>query len=409
MPAEPGILLDISRLVSRLGGGPLTGIDRVELEWLRHLQGKPHLLLCRVPRGQALLPATAGALLLDWIEGAVADLPAPGLLDRLAGRTALKDRATRVLAAHALRIERGFIRKIAAQALHDLGAEAAYLNLGHANWRREVFAGLQGLRRVVMIHDTIPLDHPEFTRQGQSEKFRDRFAVAAGMADLVLTVSKASAAQIALWRGRLAVHGRAPIAVTPIGARPVPADSAALPPGLDLTRPMFIALGTIEPRKNHAVLLDAWALLAKRLPVADLPRLLIIGRRGWENHAVFARLDHLPAGAAVQEFGDLGDGEVAALMERAHALLMPSRAEGFGLPLIEAARLGLPVLASPLPSTRELLGDWARYLSPDEPEAWAEAVAAMAQTPIQRLAPREIPDWPSHFDQVQRALLDLRD
>ncbi|MFD2439004.1 hypothetical protein ACFSS8_00675 [Paracoccus kondratievae] len=60
MKRDPALLLDVSRLISRLGGGPATGIDRVEAEWLAHLQGRPHLLLCRVPRGQLLLPPLPG-------------------------------------------------------------------------------------------------------------------------------------------------------------------------------------------------------------------------------------------------------------------------------------------------------------------------------------------------------------
>lgn len=409
MSAERGILLDISRLVSRLGGGPLTGIDRVEMEWLVHLQGRPHLLLCRVPRGQVLLPPDAGAALLRWIGGELDSLPPAGLLARMSGRHGLGHRAIRALRRMALARQSGFIDRLGARAQRELGKDAVYLNLGHANWLREVFAGLSELKRVVMVHDVIPLDHPEFTRQGQSEKFRDRFAVAIGMADQVLTISEASRSRIEFWRARLGVRRRVPIEVTPIGTRPVRPDMRELPTDLDLKRPFFICLGTIEPRKNHTLLLDAWQRLAQDLPSDRLPQLVIIGRRGWENREVFERLDQLPQTGPVREYGDLDDGAVAALMTRAHALLMPSRAEGFGLPLTEAARLGLPVLAAPLPSTRELLGDWARYLDPDDPEVWAKEIVKMARGSAYRLPILEVPDWPGHFSAVRRALMELRD
>ncbi|MDF3606922.1 glycosyltransferase family 1 protein [Paracoccus sp. DMF-8] len=406
MTAEPGILLDVSRLVSRLGRGPLTGIDRVEAEWLDHLQGRDHLLLCRVSGGQLLLPPAAGALLLGWSAGDLSDLPAPGLLDRLRGRNGAPHRAQAALRRMAVAATTRRAHGLGDRAAARLGAGAVYLNLGHANWDRRVFAALSPLHRAVLIHDTIPLDHPEFTRKGQSQVFRDRFMVAVGMADLVLTVSQASADAVALWRGRLAIARRAPIVATPIGTRLAPAGNP--PQGLDLTRPFFVTLGTIEPRKNHALLLDVWDRLARDLPPADLPRLFIIGRRGWENHDTFARLDALPQDGPVREFNDLDDATVAALLERSYGLLMPSRAEGFGLPLTEAAGRGIPVLATPLAAAREMLGDYAIWLDPDDPAAWAETILRMAKESRQRLPQYGNVTWQQHFESVHRVIDEAR-
>ncbi|HRM74117.1 MAG TPA: glycosyltransferase family 1 protein, partial [Paracoccus sp. (in: a-proteobacteria)] len=379
MTPEPAILLDVSRLISRLGQGPATGIDRVEAEWLAHLQTRPHLLLCRVPRGQLLLPPAAGAAILRWIAGDIADLPQPGFLDRLRRRQGPRVRAEaalrRMALARAGRDGQGMARRV----LKRLGP-ASYLNTGHANLDARLWQNLRGLRRIVLIHDTIPLDHPEFTRAGQSGKFRDRFAAALSHAELVLTVSQASRADVLRWRDRLGLPDRARIEAVPLGTRlAAPARSAATA-GIPLERPFFVTLGTIEPRKNHALLLDAWQELARRMPADRLPRLFIIGRRGWENHQVLARLDMLPADGAVREYSGLDDGAVAYLLARSHGLLMPSRAEGFGLPLTEAAARGIPVLSAPLPAARELLGDYARWLSPDDPRGWAGASRASTGT-----------------------------
>ena len=136
-----------------------------------------------------------------------------------------------------------------------------------------------------------------------------------------------------------------------------------------------------------------------------MPRLLILGRRGWENHAVFARLDKLPKGGPVVERAGLSDGAVGALIERSHGLLMPSRAEGFGLPLTEAAGRGIPVLTAPLPAARALLGDHARFLSPDAPADWATAVAELAARPAISLKPLEIPTWCGHFRLIEQAIM----
>ncbi len=92
MTAEPAVLLDVTRLISRLGQGPLTGIDRVEAAWLGHLQGRDHLLLARLGRAQLVLPPDAGAELLRWIGGDVTGLPGCPRWARILGRTGTRAR-----------------------------------------------------------------------------------------------------------------------------------------------------------------------------------------------------------------------------------------------------------------------------------------------------------------------------
>lgn len=410
MPAEaragpaqepPALLLDVSRLVSRIGGGPPTGIDRVEAEWLRQVQHRRHLLLARVPRRQLLLPAEAGADLLDWLDDPARVPAARGLIARLRRAGTPRARAEEALAGRALATGTVTGLGLARAVARRLPAGSLWLALGHANLHPGPWRALGRLRRAVMIHDTIPLDFPQFTRAGQDAAFRRRFIAALTQADLIVTVSQATRADVIRWRDRLGLPARARIEAVPIGttlAAPLP---AAIPPDLPLDRPFFVALGTIEPRKNHALLLDAWALLAERLPPEATPRLLILGRRGWENAATFASLDALPAGGAVVERAGLGDGAVAALLERAHALVMPSRAEGFGLPLTEAACRGVPVLATPLPAARDILaGVPVSWLPADDPRPWAEAVAALAAAPLRRNPALAPGSWSAHVSDV---------
>jgi glycosyltransferase involved in cell wall biosynthesis len=106
----------------------------------------------------------------------------------------------------------------------------------------------------------------------------------------------------------------------------------------------------------------------------------------------------------VREFAGLDDGQVAWLLARSHGLLMPSRAEGFGLPLTEAAGRGIPVLSAPLASAREVMGDYARWLSPDDPRAWAGAVALLAGAVPLRLQSLAVRDWDTYFAEINEVL-----
>jgi glycosyltransferase involved in cell wall biosynthesis len=169
---------------------------------------------------------------------------------------------------------------------------------------------------------------------------------------------------------------------------------ARLPePAVDapLNKPYFVMLGTIEPRKNHALLLDLWPDLGPAPPT-----LVICGSRGWRNDAVFARLDAHPPG--ILERPSLPDAAVTALLANARALLFPSFAEGYGLPLLEAAALGTPIICSDLPITHELLGPVATYIDANNPVGWLREIRNAAKKPRLRPETRLVPpDWWSHF------------
>ena len=133
------------------------------------------------------------------------------------------------------------------------------------------------------------------------------------------------------------------------------------------------------------------------LPPADLPQLVIAGGRGWANAAVFARLDARPPG--VIEAPGLSDGALVTLLQGSAGLLFPSLAEGFGLPPAEAAALGVPVIANPLPELREVLGDYPVYLPVTDSYSWLETIErTMPQADrAHRFTP---PRWEDHFNTV---------
>ena len=385
---RPARLLDVSRLASR-AGQVATGVDRVELAWLRALTrdgATPVFGLCRTALGFVLLDRV-GLLALGQAF-VTQDFPKPDLLSRLNRR--LTDPARR---------GQSFVRRHGIARAHRAGLKRllrrvpdgfTYINVGHSNLTRPVCRAVKarrGARVAVLIHDTIPLDWPQLQRDGTVAQFRTRLEVARRFADRIICTSDACAADV---RRHLGVAAP-PMVTARLGVdtpRPAPEE---IPLGLMPLRPYFVILGTIEPRKNHALLLDVWDDWGP-----GAPELLICGRRGWRNADVFARLD---AGVPhVTEAPDLSDGAVAALLQGSQGLLFPSLAEGYGLPPLEAAALGVPVICAELAACRELLGDWAVYADAQDRYSWAKEIKRLMQhAPRDRTDRLDPPDWPAHF------------
>jgi glycosyltransferase involved in cell wall biosynthesis len=202
-----------------------------------------------------------------------------------------------------------------------------------------------------------------------------------------------------------------PIRVAHLGTGLTLSRHDAAPDVDNAERPYFVCIGTIEPRKNHLLLLNLWRRMAETLPPDLVPRLILVGRRGWENENILDMLDRCPAlRGVVEERGRLPDRALSRLLVHARALLMPSFAEGFGLPVAEALAAGVPVIASDIPAHREAGGAVPDYLDPLDGPAWLTAIRDYADMPSARraaqsarLARRRPPAWDSHID----ALLSL--
>jgi glycosyltransferase involved in cell wall biosynthesis len=178
-------------------------------------------------------------------------------------------------------------------------------------------------------------------------------------------------------------------------------------------RPTFVCVGTIERRKNHMLLLDVWQRLIARQGEAA-PRLVLIGRWGTGSEEVRRRYRADPQlHRFVTIHSDCPDAEITRHLRGACALLAPSRAEGFGLPLVEALGLGVPVIASDLAAFREVGGGVPTFLDPAQPEAWLTAICEFAANGAERrrqisaLKAYRAPDWADHFALVDSWLAAL--
>ncbi len=142
-----------------------------------------------------------------------------------------------------------------------------------------------------------------------------------------------------------------------------PAEAVAL-----LTRraPFFLSVGTIEMRKGYPIALEAFERLWADSVNANF---IIVGRRGWNASALEARLrEHPEKGRRLFWLDNATDADLSLLYREARAVILPSIAEGFGLPLVEAAHFGAPVIASDIDVFREIGGEGVRYFQVAQPE-----------------------------------------
>jgi len=377
------VFLDISRLLTAAKRGAPSGIDRVELAYARRWAA--------MPDGSATFVAEIPLI-------GFSALPATLVRELIAGIAQAWDHGGRPPNAiiRRVRMAQPFGRGALTEALKRPGPKVFLLVSHRALERPAQIAAMrrQGCHFVPLIHDLIPLHHPEFARAGQAETHRRRIVTTAALADAIVVNSAATAAELTPW---LADR----IAAPPIA---VEAPPVAL-------RPYFVVLGTIEPRKNHMLLLNMWRNFATTLGPAA-PRLVVVGRRGWENENVLDMLERCTAlDGLVREAGMLPDREVASLLRGARALLFPSFAEGFGLPLAEALALGVPAIASDLAALREVGQQAPDYIDPLDGASWRNAVLDYARpdspgrrAQVARLATWQPPSWDRHFAEVDRLL-----
>lgn len=225
----------------------------------------------------------------------------------------------------------------------------------------------RGVNMQFLIYDLLPITLPNVFHPYARDRFENWLKKIAALADRLICISQATADELQGWLASTEILHQ--FGCTPAVEYVVPGvdailESSVSKPRLQLVhamkaRPTFLMVGTIEPRKGYDQALEAFELLWDDSSDVNL---VIIGRFGWLMEKFVSVVDkHVERNHRLFWIDDAGDGELNAIYQASTALLAASWGEGYGLPLIEAARRGLPVIARDLPVFREVMEQQAAY------------------------------------------------
>jgi glycosyltransferase involved in cell wall biosynthesis len=377
------LLIDVTRLVGRLVKKKLpTGIDRVCLAYARQYASVARAVLKKGHFG-TILPRSSSRHLFSALLAPHEHFPR-----HVAGIIA---------------------RSVLLPQAEPSASRSILLNIGHSgpegpqyvDWLRR-----RQLRSVFMVHDLIPLTHPEYCRPLERARHARRIETVLRTASAVLTNSNATLQALTSYAADRGYPMPLALAL-PLAAAELPADGRSSP----LPEPYFVMLSTIEPRKNHWMILHVWRRLIERLG-QSAPRLVVIGQRGWECENVVDLLERCDSlrGVVIHK-ADCSDAELVTYLRHALALIFPSFVEGYGLPLTEALSLGVPAIVSDLPVFREIAGDVPEYLDPLDGTGWMNCIEAFCdpESPLRvaqllRMSRFIAPTWSKHFEQFEKVL-----
>jgi glycosyltransferase involved in cell wall biosynthesis len=393
------VIIDIARLATRFSRPVPNGIDRVDLGYAQYFLssergGQGAVLGPTGPRAVANPAARqiVAAIATHWREtGRAEDDQAYQQLGRFLDGGSRhvasgpsqqnKDQSSRRISGALVKLLRdgavlGRGAMFPGQSLaKTVPQDAVYLNISQFPlWIDGYFRWLDrrpDVRAVFFIHDLLPIEYPEFFPAAEAHRHARRLEVLARRAAGIIVASHHTRRALEAYfvaRGRSAP----PICVCPL---PVTANISGGDEPAPLRRhPYFVSVGTLEPRKNQLFLLNIWRDLVDTLG-ADTPRLVLVGARGWDNENVVDMIERCARiKPYVIETGCLSTPALRQVMRGARAVLMPTFAEGFGLPVAEAQAAGVHVIASDIPSFRDLQGTLITLLDPLDGPSWLSSI-----------------------------------
>lgn len=380
----PGILIDVTRLLHRFINKRLpTGVDRVSLAYIRHYAPEARAVL-RHKGGKFVFRHKESKSLFDWLLS----LGTTGSPMQL--------------------IYKGLLSGCLSQ-----GVKGRFLfNTGHNGLESDDYVTMlqrQQVKPLFMVHDLIPITHPQFCRDGEHARHLNRMRNAMRVASGIVCNSQATLSALV----DLCCKEKWPMPLTTV-ALLAPELPIAVQASRPVVSPYFVFVSTVEPRKNHLMILRVWQKLAAQMG-ESAPRLIIIGQRGWDFDEVIdllAQSDVLKR--LVTNISSCSDAEMVNYLQHAQAMVFPSFTEGYGMPVVEALAHGVPVIASNLPVFQEFAGIIPEYLAVSDEARWVEMITDYSDPASQtrraqmvRMESFVAPTWASHFSHVDALLVEL--
>ena len=258
------------------------------------------------------------------------------------------------------------------------------------------------LKYVVFIHDLLTIKFPEYFLPDSNQDQVAWFNALLELKPLLVTNSNTTREQIVAFANQYSQIIN-PVMTSYIGVEPHilrQKDSKKR----KSEKPYFVIISTIEPRKNHLLLLNLWRELVLEGDI-DTPELYLIGKRGWENENVIDMIERCqPLKGIVHELSDIRDKRLFYLLSGARALLYPSFGEGWGMPVAESLSLGTPVICSDIPELRESGQNIPEYISPIDGVKWKNTIlkycdddSELRNQQLERIKQYNPPTWEDHF------------
>ncbi|MFM0044177.1 glycosyltransferase family 4 protein [Paraburkholderia sediminicola] len=240
----------------------------------------------------------------------------------------------------------------------------------------------KGVRCAFVVYDLLPLLHRQWFTPRAYNSFRHWVSTLAVHADALLCISSSVSKEMGhCMTRRFGLTGNQPTtgwfhlgADLPVDHAGETIDRLELDyANLSHGRRNILMVGTIEPRKGHGQVLDAFDVLWRKDAES---KLVIAGKPGWHVESFIERLNNHPeAGKRLLWLPDINDVQLARLYAKLDGLVMASEAEGFGLPLVEAAQYGMPLFVRDIPVFREVAGEHAAYFSAQSGDELAPQLA----------------------------------
>lgn len=224
-----------------------------------------------------------------------------------------------------------------------------------------------GIRATLIVHDLIPLIHPEWFPNDANKKTLQAIIDSATLKDRVVCVSYATLADFLRFRSDFP---ETQVSVAHLAGaecfRPTPLDKDLQNKFGIKGNDYLLSVCTLEPRKNLSLVVDAYELLLQQVDGKVLPKLLLVGAMGWKTSALLDKIQQLNRkySGSIVITGYLSDNDLAQLYTNALAFIYVSLYEGFGLPPLEAMSCGCPVITSNVSSLPEVVGDVGWTIDP---------------------------------------------